>query len=84
MRRRRDIKVAHLLVSRGADANAVNHDGMTALHGAAIMGATKLVELLLANGADISTRDSNGMTPLEYAIGEGHPAIVNLLRRYSG
>ena len=59
-----------LLVELGADVNAANEAGFTALHGAAFVGADAAAEHLIAHGADLNAQDFAGRTP--YRIAEGH------------
>lgn len=57
----------------GADINAVNNNGETAMHGAAYKNAPKAVEFLAAKGAKIeiwNQKNKQGWTPL--TIAEGH------------
>ena len=61
--------VAYLL-DRGADVNATNESGQTALHGAAYMGGNKVVELLLHRGARVNVQDAQSQTP--FRIAEAH------------
>ena len=58
------------LLNGGADVNAVNAAGQTALHGAAYMGGNTVVELLLRRGARLNVQDAQGQTP--FRIAEGH------------
>ena len=46
----------HFLMEIGADVNAVDTNGYTALHGAAALGNDEMVEFLVARGAPPSTR----------------------------
>lgn len=60
------------LIDRGADINAVDDNGNTAMHGAAYKSWTKLVELLSRQGADIAVwnrKNDRGWTPLLIAQG---------------
>jgi len=60
------------LLELGADVNAVDKNGETALHGAAYQSRTKLVTLLVERGADISVWNKEnrfGWTPLDIARG---------------
>jgi uncharacterized protein len=60
------------LLSLGADVNAVDKDGQTAMHGAAYKSLPKVAEWLAANGAKIEVwnqKNSNGWTPLLIAQG---------------
>ena len=56
------------LIDQGADVNARNHKGLTALHCAAKAGFTDIVALLLAHGAEVDAVDAAGETPLAAAI----------------
>jgi ankyrin repeat protein len=57
-----------LLLKRGADPNAKDEAGKTALMIAAESGDTLLVKLLVLNGADTELSDSEGTTPLVIAV----------------
>jgi ankyrin repeat protein len=59
-------EVCEVLLDAGADVNAVQHGGYTALLDAAQNGNTELVDLLLARGADREARldDGRGMADL--------------------
>ncbi len=60
----------HFLLDRRADIDAVDHNGVTPLHLAAIMGDeyVEAVRMLLEHGANPNTKDAiNGQTPLHSA-----------------
>jgi len=73
------IELIKLLLSLGADVNAANDHGITALHGAGYKGANKAVQLLVDRGAKLDALDkgedygfgvsSVRMTPLNWAEG---------------
>ncbi|WP_115718472.1 ankyrin repeat domain-containing protein [Gallaecimonas mangrovi] len=67
-----------LLLDAGADINAVDDDGDSALHLAAAMGATQQTEALLARGARVDDYNNNGFTPLLRAIWEPNAAELDL------
>lgn len=52
------------LIDAGANIEAVNSKGKTALHTAAKAGFSKVIQLLLENGANMESRDHQGETPL--------------------
>ena len=67
------IAAVKLLLDLGADINAVDENGETAMHGAAYQSLPKLVNLLAERGADIkvwNNKNKWGWTPL--AIADGH------------
>jgi uncharacterized protein len=67
-------------LQRGADINAVNSVGVTALHMAAHRGHADIVQLLLKRGADASiVTPRQKETALDYARDGGHSEVVKLL-----
>ena len=66
------IETVRLLLELGADVNAVDDHGKTAMHGAAYQSRAKLVEFLAANGADVDVWNFENKltwTPLHIARG---------------
>lgn len=66
------VEVLEWLVKIGADVNAVDNNGDTAMHAAAYKNLPKAVEFLAANGAKIEVwnqKDKHGWTPLLIAEG---------------
>ena len=57
-----------LLLQHGADVNAVNEQGFTALMMAAEVGDPALAELLLESGANPDLQDAQGRTALMFAL----------------
>ncbi len=53
----------------GADVNAADQDGYTALHMAAFTGAASIVKLLVDRGASVEARNKLGETPWSMAAG---------------
>ena len=74
-------KVARLLLENGADTEAKNIDGETALLWTADNGFEAIVQLLLDKGADIEAKDNHKVTALFWADRHGFEAIVRLLLR---
>lgn len=67
------------LLKVGADVNAQQADGATALQWAAYRGDAKLVERLLKGGAKPELANHNGATPLWLAASRGDAAVVEAL-----
>ena len=65
---KRNIPLIELLISKGADVNAQDADGLTPLHFAVRREDNDIVNYLLNRGADVNIRDTNGLTPLYFAI----------------
>ena len=77
---KRDAEAVRTLIKGGADVNAAQGDGMTALHWAARNGDAEMTRLLLFAGANVkaSTR-LGGYTPLLLAAQQGHSAVIAAL-----
>jgi uncharacterized protein len=83
-----------LLVKAGGDVNAHDHNGSTALHGAALFGYDDVIKDLVAHNADVNAKDKKGMTPLDSAMGRAgghgrggtsiivHEATAALIKQY--
>jgi ankyrin repeat protein len=72
--------VMRLLLEHGADPNARQHGGFTALHTAGFRDDRAMAELLLAHGADASARSDEGQTPADTARSQGNTVTAAFLR----
>ena len=72
------LEAVRFLLRHGADVNAANGDGRTALHGAAHVRSDLLVQLLVDHGAEVRAGDRRGITPLMIAEGGGHILLPGL------
>lgn len=69
-----------VLLSRGADPNAVSDDrGTTALMEAASLGNLDVVEMLLNHGSNPDLRSKSGRTALMLAVSEGNRDVAGAL-----
>jgi len=85
-----------LCLDAGADVNAIDNQGDTALHGAAQKGYDQVVQFLAGHGAKLDVKDKKGRTPLDAAnglMGNGgfdgsrrdvHETTAALLRKLMG
>ena len=75
-----DVETVRSLVKQGADVNAAQGDGMSALHWAAEEGGVELAEVLIQAGARVDALTRLGSyTPLHLASQRGHAAVVKVL-----
>lgn len=63
------IEAIKILLAAGADVNAVESNGRTALHGAAQKGYDHVIRFLVERGAKLDIKDRRGITPLDAAMG---------------
>jgi ankyrin repeat protein len=75
----RDAEIMQLLIDHGADVNARQQLGYTALHTAAQLGDQIMLDLLLAAGADPRAAGEDGKTPADLAAAHGHTDIAKRL-----
>jgi ankyrin repeat protein len=73
------VDTVRLLIDNGADLNAKNDDGSTALMVAALKGHLEIVRTLLAAGADVSVQDLDQDSALKLAVENGHAELVKIL-----
>ena len=82
---RSGIEAVRQLLRQGADVNAAQGDGMTALHWAAQGGDARLAEVLIYAGANANSGTRIGRyTPLHLAARGGHAAILKVLLEANG
>lgn len=72
--------MARLLIEHGAQVNARDPHGKTALMFAAMFNRIEIIELLLAHGADSSLKTSDGMTAFGLAQAMGADAAAARLK----
>ena len=81
----RNAAMTATLLSYGADIDAKDAYGQTALYCAVAVGAEHTVDQLLANGANIMTETLTGETPWYRAHLEGKKDIIKLMKiKYPG
>src|SRR5262245_59606564 len=77
---RGDVEAVRALSKQGADVNAAQGDGMTALHWAAETGSVEIAQILITAGASSSAVTRHGsFTPLHVAARAGRADIVKVL-----
>ncbi|MEB3197876.1 MAG: ankyrin repeat domain-containing protein [Candidatus Sericytochromatia bacterium] len=74
-----DVNQVRALIANGADLNARDAEGYTALTWAAQFGRAPVVEYLLARHAQPNVVDRWGYTPLMWALQQGHTPTAALL-----
>jgi uncharacterized protein len=78
--KRGDLAAVRSLLKEGADPNAAQGDGLTALHAAAEAGQLEVAKVLIAAKANVEAKTRIGAyTPLHLAAGAGNAAVVGVL-----
>ena len=78
---RNDIRLVLDLLGQGADVNALDRHGQTALMLAAHAGKREVVEALIAHQANLNITAKFGLSALMLAIVAGHPDIARHLAK---
>jgi len=71
-----------LLINAGADVNAKNEFGTTALIKASAYDYINIVKTLIYSGADVNAKNHFGNNALYYASSNDNKVVVDLLKRY--
>jgi ankyrin repeat protein len=74
------LETVKLLVELGADVNATDDSGQTALHSASYIGADAIAQFLVEHGAKVDVKDRYGMTPVTVADGIMPPELPRIKR----
>ncbi len=74
----------YLVEEAGADVNAVDHEGNTAVHMAAARGDNEMIRYLVSKGADVTRVNREGNTTADMANGpvqriQPFPETIELL-----
>ena len=72
------LDAVQFVLDLGAEVNATNLVGRSALHGAAHIRSDPAVHLLVDHGATVDVADQRGITPLMIAEGGGHILLPGL------
>ncbi len=70
------------LLMEGADVNAANENGKTALMAAAYYNNERVVRRLLSEGADVNRKDNRGVSALMEAVINHQPNLVQIFIEY--
>jgi ankyrin repeat protein len=73
--------ILNLLMAHGADPNASNTLGQTALMFAVHFQAINAINVLIAHGAHVNARDKQGKSVMSYATETQQKALIELLKR---
>jgi ankyrin repeat protein len=76
------INIVKLLIEAGADVNAKDLQGDSALMWASYNSQLDIIKLLIEAGTDVNAKDIYGNTTLECAYRNGYKEIVDLLKIY--
>ncbi len=83
LRSKDTIKIAILLIKKGADINYINKtmdDSDSILMKSIILNDKKLIKLIIDKGADINYKNQDGLIAMDYAKKIGNKDIIDLLK----
>ena len=69
-----------VLISLGADVDALSNSDATPLHQAVLRNRPEAVKLLIRSNADLNSRNKSGHTPLDYAKANDWTELATLLQ----
>lgn len=81
---KKHIALAEAFLEKGANVNAADANGGTALHWAVGGNKPEIAELLLARGASAAAADGAGQTPLQLATRLKRAKLIPLLEKATG
>jgi len=79
--RNNSLDMVELLISRKADVNFKNKEGITPLMWAAFNNSPKITRLLIENGASVNAKTKTGVTALIFAAGTNSLQAAKILLR---
>ncbi len=74
------VNTMEVLISLGADVEAVSDSDATPLHQAVLRNRLEAVKLLIRSNADLNSQNKSRHTPLDYATANGWTELVTLLK----
>ncbi|KAM3174258.1 hypothetical protein ACTXT7_010901 [Hymenolepis weldensis] len=77
------VKIAEILLKKGANVDATTQAGLTPLHAAAFVGCAEAVNMLLQRGANVNRVTMRGETPLHFAVRGRHIDTIKILLKHS-
>jgi ankyrin repeat protein len=75
--------IVKLLISKGANVNALTNEHKTPLMNAACSGLKGIVEMLVGSGAKTDITATNGLTIKKCSEYSNSPDVLNLIKEYS-
>ena len=74
------VNTMEVLISLGADVDALSNSDATPLHQAVLRNRPEAVKLLIRSNADLNSQNKSGHTPLDYAKANGWTELATLLQ----